>query len=216
MTGRNPGAPRRWRSMTLAHNTDRIESERLIFRRIEEADFEFFARIHADPIVARYLGDGRARSIQETRALLETFCQTYKSLELGPLAVVRKSDGVLIGRCGLSDMALEVNTASGKLPRVWYQRSKIPLDTNVIFEQELGYTFDRNYWGQGYASEAAARVFEYASSTIPFRRIVSVIHPDNIPSIKIAMRCGARQESNVMLTGQEFFRFKWPGGFVSP
>lgn len=202
--------------MTLAHDTDRIESERLIFRRIEQADFEFFARIHADPIVARYLGCGRARSVQETRALLETFYETYKTLELGPLAVLRKSDGVLIGRCGLSDMALEVNTASGKLPRVWYQRAHVPLDTTVIFEQELGYTFDRNYWGQGYASEAAARVFEYASSTIPFRRIVSVIHPDNTPSIKIAKRCGARQENNVMLMGQEFFRFKWPEDFASP
>lgn len=202
--------------MTLARNTDRIESERLIFRRIDEADFEFFARIHADPIVARYLGSGKARSMEETRALLATFYETYKSLELGPLAVLRKSDGVLMGRCGLSDMALEVNTASGKLPRVWYQRSQIPSDTNVIFEQELGYTFDRNYWGQGYASEAAARVFDYASSTMPFRRIVSVIHPDNTPSIKIAKRWGARQENNVMQMGQEFFRFRWPGAFASP
>ncbi len=197
--------------MTLAHDTDRIESERLIFRRIEEADFEFFARIHADPIVARYLGNGRPRSLQETRALLETFYETYKCLERGPLAVVRKSGGVLIGRCGLSDMALELNTASGKLPRVWYQRSEVPSDTNVIFEQELGYTFDRNYWGQGYGSEAAARVFEYASSRTQFRRIVSVIHPDNTPSIKIAERCGARQENNVMLMGQKCFRFVWPG-----
>jgi [ribosomal protein S5]-alanine N-acetyltransferase len=201
--------------MTLAHDTDRIESERLIFRRIEQKDFEFFARIHADPIVARYLGNGRARSIQETHALLETIYETYRSLELGPLAVLRKSDGVLIGRCGLSDMALEVNTASGKLPRVWYQRSQLPPGTNVIFEQELGYTFDRNYWGQGYGGEAAARVFEYAS-TLPFRRIVSVIHPENAPSIKIANRCGARLENKVMLMGQEFFRFLWPGSIASP
>jgi ribosomal-protein-alanine N-acetyltransferase len=113
-------------------------------------------------------------------------------------------------------MALEVNTASGELPRVWYQRSQVPSDANVIYEQELGYTLDRNDWGPGYASEAAARVFEYASSTMPFRRIVSVIDPDNTPSIKIAKRCGARQENNVMLMGQEFFRFRWPESFASP
>jgi [ribosomal protein S5]-alanine N-acetyltransferase len=202
--------------MTLARGTDRIESERLILRRIERPDFDFFARIHADPIVARYLGNGRARSLQETHALLERFYETYKNLDLGPLAVLRKSDGVLMGRCGLSDMALEVNTAPGQLPRIWYQRSQVPSDTNVIFEQELGYTFDRHYWGQGYASEAAARVFEYASSTLPFRRIVSVIHPENTPSIKIAKRCGARHENNVMQLGQEFCRFIWPGGFGSP
>jgi [ribosomal protein S5]-alanine N-acetyltransferase len=196
--------------MTLAHNIDRIESERLILRRIEQADFEFFARIHADPIVARYRGNGTPRSIPETHALLEGFYETYKNLELGPLAVLHKSDGALIGRCGLSDMALEVNTAPGKLARVWYQRSQVPSDANVIFEQELGYTFDRNYWGQGYASEAATRVFAYASSTMPFRRIVSVIHPDNVASIKIATKCGARQENNVLLMGQEFLRFVWP------
>jgi [ribosomal protein S5]-alanine N-acetyltransferase len=196
--------------VTLAHDTERIESERLIFRRIGRGDFEFFARIHADPVVARYLGNGTPRSIQETQELLERYYETYKTLELGPLAVLRKSDGVLIGRCGLSDMALEVNPASGKLPRVWYQRSQVPADTNVIFEQELGYTFDRNYWGQGYASEAAARVFAYASSTMLFRCIVSVIHPENIASIKIAKKCGARQENNVTLLGNEFFRFRWP------
>jgi [ribosomal protein S5]-alanine N-acetyltransferase len=197
--------------MTLARDTDRIESERLIFRRIEQGDFEFFARIHADPIVAKYLGNGRARSVQETQAFLEAIYGTYTSLELGPLAVLRKADGVLIGRCGLSDMALEVNAASGTLPRVWYQRSQIPSDTNVVFEQELGYTFDRTYWGQGYAGEAAARVFEYASSTTAFRRIVSVIHPENVPSIKIAKRCGARLENHVLLMEQEFLRFVWPG-----
>jgi RimJ/RimL family protein N-acetyltransferase len=83
--------------MTLAGETDRIESGRLIFRRIEQADFEFFARIHADPIVTRYLGNGKARSIQQTQALLERFYETYKSLEPSLLAVLRKSDGVLIG-----------------------------------------------------------------------------------------------------------------------
>src|SRR5579863_10320528 len=112
-------------------------------------------------------------------------------------------DGGLIGLCGLSNMALDVNTASGKLPRVWYQRSEVPLATNVTFDQEPGYTFDRNYWGQRFASEAAARVFEYASSTMPVRRIVSVIRPDNTPSFEIARRRGARQENKVMLMGQE-------------
>jgi [ribosomal protein S5]-alanine N-acetyltransferase len=202
--------------MTLARGTDHIESERLILRRIERADFGFFARIHADLIVARYLGSGRARSSEETQALLETFSETYESLGLGPLAVVRKSDGALIGRCGLSDMALEVSPAAGQLPRVWYQRTQVPADANVTFEAELGYTFDRSVWGQGYASEAAARVFEYASSTMPLRRIVSVIHPDNAPSIRIAKKYGARQDDPVMQMGQEFCRFIWPQGFASP
>ncbi len=70
---------------------------------------------------------------------------------------------------------------------------------------------DRSYWGQGYASEAAARVFEYASSTMPFRRIVSAIHPDNAPSIKIAKKCGARQENNVLTEWAGVFPFRMAG-----
>ncbi len=201
--------------MTLARGIDRIESKRLIFRRIERGDFEAFARIHADPIVARYIGSGRPRSIQETHVFLEAFLETYQSMELGQLAVLRKSDGALIGRCGLSDMALEVNAASGNLPRAWFGRAQIPCDTRVVFAQELGYTFDRHYWGHGYASEAAARVFEYASSAADFRRIVSVVHPDNVPSIKIAKRCGALQEKNVVLMERELLLFVWPGSLSS-
>jgi RimJ/RimL family protein N-acetyltransferase len=111
-------------------------------------------------------------------------------------------------------MALEVNVASGQPPRVSHQRSQVPPDTNVICEPELGYTFDRNYWGRGYASEAATRVFEYASSTMPFRRIVSVIHPDNDRSIKVAKRCGARLENDVTLMGKRYCRFVWPEDFA--
>jgi RimJ/RimL family protein N-acetyltransferase len=196
--------------MTLARDTGSIESPRLILRRIEPADFDFFARIHADPLVARSLGHGRARSVVETRALLARFAETYETFGLGPLAVLRKSDGVLIGRCGLSDMALEVSNAAGELPRIWYQRSQVPVGTEVIFEHELGYTFDRAYWGQGYASEAAVRVFAYSCATMPQRRIVSVIHPDNSASIKIAKKCGARQENRVLQVGQEFLRFVYP------
>ena len=46
---------------------------------------------------------------------------------------------------------------------------------------------------------------------MPFRRIVSVIHPDNDRSIKIATRCGARQGNKVMLMGQEFSDSKGRG-----
>jgi len=47
---------------------------------------------------------------------------------------------------------------------------------------------------------------------MPDRHIVSVIHPDNTASIKIAERCGARRENKVMPLEQEFLRFLWPVG----
>src|SRR5579864_4507336 len=109
--------------MTLERGTDRIESDRLILRRITEDDLEFFARIHADPVVALHLGPGRPRSIEESRTWLRTTLSTYENFELGQLAVLRRSDGMLIGRCGLSDLAVECRAGVGAVPRAWYERS---------------------------------------------------------------------------------------------
>ena len=56
--------------MTLAHGTDRLESARLVLRRIEPGDLPFFTRIHALPEVAQHLyPGGRPRS--ETAAWLQ-------------------------------------------------------------------------------------------------------------------------------------------------
>jgi RimJ/RimL family protein N-acetyltransferase len=57
--------------MTLAHGTDRLESARLVLRRIAPDDLPFFTRIHALPEVAQYLyPGGRPRSPEESAAWL--------------------------------------------------------------------------------------------------------------------------------------------------
>src|SRR5262245_66163640 len=57
--------------MTLAPGTDRIESERLVLRRITRDDSEFFARLHATPEVVRYIMGGQPRSADESHAWVE-------------------------------------------------------------------------------------------------------------------------------------------------
>ena len=151
--------------MTLSGSTDCIETERVLLRRIVPADFGFFARIHADPGVARYIAYGRPRIAQESDDWLLLTLASYDARGLGQLAVVRKSDGSLIGRCGLSEFVVEAGARSW-VPRAWYQRSDAPPGLAVVSEPELGYTFDKAYWGNGYASEAARRVFDYATQVL--------------------------------------------------
>src|SRR5262245_60061032 len=93
-------------SMTLAPGTERIESERLLLRRITRDDYDFFARLHATAEVVRYIMGGQARSAEESRAWVERVAM-YPREALGFLAVVRKSDGRVIGRCGLSELVVE-------------------------------------------------------------------------------------------------------------
>jgi [ribosomal protein S5]-alanine N-acetyltransferase len=196
--------------MTLARDTNRIESERLTLRRIEPDDLEFFTHVHADPEVARYLSHGKPRSPQESLSWFQSVLRTYEDFALGQLAVLRKSDGMLIGRCGLSDLAVEARASTTAIPRGWYQRDDAPADAQIVFERELGYTFHRNSWGQGYASEAARCVFDYARDALRLPRVISLIHPENIRSLRVAERFRAQREDVVEVLSRPFGRFAWP------
>src|SRR5881227_1158657 len=92
--------------MTLAHSTDRLESARLVLRRMAPDDLPFFTRIHALPEVAQYLWT-RPRSSEETASWLHGTIASYERRALGHLAVQRKEDGALIGRCGLTELVVE-------------------------------------------------------------------------------------------------------------
>jgi len=196
--------------MTLARGTHRIESERLTLRRIDRDDLEFFTHLHADPEVARYLFHGQPRSSQESLAWLQSVLRTYEDFAMGQLAVLRKSDGMLIGRCGLSDLAVEARASVAAVPRAWYQRAEAPDAAEIVLERELGYTFHRSSWGQGYASEAARCVFDYACDVLRLPRVVSLIHPENVRSLRVAQRFGVQREDVVEVMARSFGRFVWP------
>lgn len=196
--------------MTLARTTDRIESPRLLLRRIVATDLPFFTRIHAVPDVVRYIGHGQPRSTEETEAWMQATLTGYEELELGQLAVVRKADGALLGRCGMSDMVIEANAAMGAIRRAWFGRAQAPAGVAVIQECELGYTFDAAHWGHGYATEAAQCVFDYARNSLGLQRVISAIHGDNVRSLRVAERCGLRREGMIDAVGRTLVVHVWP------
>ena len=195
--------------MTLVPGTDRIESERLVLRRITRDDSEFFVRLHASVEVRRYIGNGRPAPAAESRAWVERVAM-YARPNLGFLAVVRKSDGRLIGRCGLSELVVDAKAAPGTVPRAWFQRAQAPVATELLETPDLGYTFDPASWGHGYATEAARCVFDYARAHLEWPRIVSVIHPDNARSLRVAERSGLRHDGQVDINEQVMEQFVWP------
>lgn len=196
--------------MTLARGMDRIASERLLLRRIAPDDFEFFCDLHADPDVARYIGHGRPRTPDESIVWLKSLLGTYEDFALGQLAVLRKSDGMLIGRCGLSDFAVEARPGTAAVRRAWFSRTEVPHDTEIVMEYELGYTFHRSSWGQGYARKAAGLVFDYSRNVLRLPRVISVIHPENVRSLRLARRFGVQREDAVEVMSRILDRFVWP------
>jgi [ribosomal protein S5]-alanine N-acetyltransferase len=197
--------------MTLAHGTDRLESARLVLRRIASEDLPFFTRIHALPQVAQHLyPGGRPRSPEETAAWLQYTLASYEQLALGYLAVVRKEDGALIGRCGLMDLVVESAGPEHSIRRGWFGREEAPAGVALTFECELGYTFDPAVWGQGFATEAARCVRDYARDVLRWSYAISAILPQNVRSRRVAERCGGRAAGQMRVVGLMWDRYLWP------
>ena len=197
--------------MTLAQGTDRLESARLLMRRMVPDDLPFFTRIHALPEVARYLyPGGRPRSPEETAAFLRYTLASYEQLALGYLAVLRKEDGALIGRCGIMDLVVEAVTSEDGIRRGWFGREEAPVGVALTYECELGYTFDPAVWGQGFATEAARCVRDYARDVLRWPYAVSAIFPENARSRRVAERSGARPDDQMHVVGAMWDRYIWP------
>ena len=197
--------------MTLAHGTDRLESARLVLRRIAPDDQPFFTRIHALPEVAQYLyPEGRPRSPEETAAWLEATLASYEQLALGYLAVLRKEDGALIGRCGLMELVVETAAPEHGVRRGWFGRAHAPAGIALTFECELGYTFDPTAWGQGFATEAVRCVRDYARDVLQLPYAISAILPQNARSRRVAERFGVRAAGQMEAVGLTFDRYLWP------
>lgn len=196
--------------MTLLSDTDTLETERLTLRRIDQTDLSYFINIHGDPDVARYIGAGSPRPPSETSQWFEGIQDSYANANLGQLMVLRKDDGLRLGRCGLSDAGLERAETPGRLRKGWFFSAHAPEGTDVDPLPELGYTFGREHWGKGYATEAARCVYEYAKSQLSHRAIMSVIHADNAGSRAVVAKFGVRYVDIVEFADRPFERYHWP------
>jgi ribosomal-protein-alanine N-acetyltransferase len=198
--------------MTLLSGDQTIETERLVLRRITRDDMPFYARIHADPDVARYLAHGNPRSRAETSDWLDAIVDSYRALELGQIAITRKSDGALVGRTGVSHLETERHARPDGTRLGYYFPHPAPAGADVITQAELGYTLDRAAWGNGYAREAVSGVWSYLRAKRPDLFVVSLIHPENARSIRLATTFGATIVDRITSWERPYDRYVWPTG----
>lgn len=69
---------------------------------------------------------------------------------------------------------------------------------------ELGYTFHRDHWGNGYATEAVNLLLVFGFNTLQLERISATCHPGNIGSIRVLEKSGFTFEGR--LRSHRFFR----------
>ena len=121
--------------------------------------------------------------------------------------VLGKEDGALIGRCGLMDLVVESAAPEHEIRRGWFGREEAPSGVALTFETELGYTLDPAVWGQGFATEAARCVRDYARDVLRVAYTISAILPENARSRRVAERSGARATGQMHVVGLTWDRY---------
>ena len=104
---------------------------------------------------------------EETQAWLDRQRRRYREDGFGLWAVVLKQTGEMIGQCGITVQQCGAD--------------------RVL---EIGYLFQKAFWHQGYAIEAAAACKEYAFTKLNVAEVFSIIRDTNIPSQNVAKRNG--------------------------
>ena len=91
-------------------------------------------------------------------------------------------------------------------------RAEAPAGVALTFECDLRYTFDPAVWGQGFATEAARCVRDYARDVLRLSYAISTILPQNARSRRVAERSGARAAGQMDVVGLTWDRYVWPLG----
>jgi len=149
-----------------------IETERLILRDFVANDFEDIHVYASEPAVVKYMlwGPNSKEDTQNYMNML-TDMQKQKPRIGYELAVVTKENNQLIGGCGIHI----VSPSQG----------------------ELGYCFNHNYWGSGFASEAAAALVKYGFRELGLNRIYATCRPGNVGSAKVMRKIGMTYEGHL-------------------
>ena len=152
---------------------ERLSTKRLLLRPLVESDWRAAHAMLTDPEVIRYIPAGSA-SEQETREdIRAVIVQHQADPPRYNFAVVLRAEGTFIGVCFLE------------------MKAKEPQQGN------LGYLLGRNYWGQGYATEAARAVLDFGFRKLDLHRIYATCRPANVASSRVMEKLGMRREGHL-------------------
>jgi len=92
------------------------------------------------------------------------------------LAVVLKKENLLIGGCG------------------------IRVSNPDLGEGNIGYCLNKNFWGRGYATEAAGALLTFGFKTLNLHRIYATCDPENVASVRVLEKIGMYLEGHLRET----------------
>ena len=154
-----------------------LETERLTLRSFREEDVDAMAQLFANPDFMRFsLGVFTKR--KQTVAFIEKVMAWDHAGIPSQFAVVPRGDEVIIGYCGF-----------------FYHPE------HAIEDIEIGYRLNPDYWSRGLITEAAQAVRDHGFRDWKLSHVISLIHPENIPSRRVAEKNGMKIEKEITFRG---------------
>jgi [ribosomal protein S5]-alanine N-acetyltransferase len=160
-----------------------LETPRLILRSFTAADLDRLAELMANKDFMRFSLGPLTREQTQERFLdkvIKWDCQGLPS----QFAMILRSSGALVGYCGFFHHEVD-----GKM------------------EIEIGYRLDSNFWNRGLTTEAARTVRDHGFRDLKLDYVISLIHPENIPSRRVAEKNGMTLERETTFRGFPTFVF---------
>lgn len=172
-------APSRWTRGWSGGNYqmhERLETDRLVLRMFGNDDLDAYHAICSDAEVMQFIGLGKTMTQIETWRHMATMLGHWQLRGYGSWALEEKKSGRLIGRAGFL------------YPAGWPGL-------------ELGWVLAREWWGFGYATEAARAALAHGFRVFGFSRVISLIYPGNTRSILVAQRLGGSPDGTTEILG---------------
>jgi RimJ/RimL family protein N-acetyltransferase len=154
-----------------------LETERLILRSFRNGDADVMAQLFANPDFMR-VSLGIFTERKQTTAFIEKVIGWDHAGIPSQFAVTPRQEDTIIGYCGF-----------------FYH----PEDG--IEDIEIGYRLHPDYWNRGLITEAARAVRDHGFRDWRLSRVISLIHPENTPSRRVAEKNGMNIEEQITFRG---------------
>jgi RimJ/RimL family protein N-acetyltransferase len=153
-----------------------LQTPRLTLRPFRAEDVDAMAELFANPDFMRFsLGVYTERS--KAVAYIEKVTGWDRAGIPSPFAVTLRGENAVLGYCG------------------FLHHPEVP------GEVEIGYRLHPDYWNRGLITEAARAVRDHAFADLKLPRVISLIHPENIPSRRVAEKNGMKVENEITFRG---------------
>ncbi len=164
-------------------NEYHLETDRLYLRLMKPTDLEDLLGIFGDPKVMASFNTAPFDRDQMESWISSNLAHQDK-FGYGLFSVLLKSTNKLIGDCGLENMEVGGELAT-----------------------ELGYDFRSDHWNQGFATEAASAVRDFAFQELSLPSLISLIRIGNHASRRVSEKVGMHLSDEVVLNGISYWKF---------